>query len=60
MTAQEAVTFIVTRWLYDHAPAAIALQLLCLGCPMKKTEVLAVIRRYVDVASENTGYGRRR
>lgn len=60
MTAQEAVTFIVTRWLYEHAPAAIMLQLVCLGYPAHKREVLAVIRRYVDVASENTGYGRRR
>lgn len=60
MTTQEVVTFIVTRWLYEHAPATIMLQLACLGYPARKQEVLSVIRRYVDVATENRGYGRRR
>jgi hypothetical protein len=30
--------------------------LICFGQPMRKADVLAIIRRYVDEQSENRGY----
>lgn len=59
MTAQQVAAFVISRWLAEHAPASIALQLVCLGHPLKNSDVLAIIRRYVDNTSENAGYRRR-
>jgi hypothetical protein len=56
MTAPEIASFVVSRWLLDHSPEGIMVGLICLGQPMRKADVLAIIRRYVDEQSENRGY----
>ena len=58
MTGEEIVAFVIARWLADHAPTSIMLQLITLGQPVKKAEVLAIIRRYVDRSTENAAYRR--
>ncbi len=58
MSAQEVAAFIVSRWTADHAPAAIMAQLICLGVPLKKAEILAIIRQYCYSQSENGSYRR--
>jgi hypothetical protein len=60
MTAQEVAAFVVSRWLCDHDPQAIMCQLICLGVPLKKREILAIVRRYCDCQTENMDYFRRR
>lgn len=53
MTAQQIATFIIRRWMDDHAPQAIMMQLICLGHPMKKKDILYVIKRFVSECTEN-------
>ena len=48
---------IVQRWRCEHAPDAIMVHLICLGAPLCKRDILAVIRRYVECNSENATYG---
>lgn len=59
MSAQETAAFIVSRWVADHAPAAIMIQLIMIGPPLKKSEILAIIRQYCDSQSENASYRRK-
>jgi septum formation topological specificity factor MinE len=56
MTPGEIGTLIIQRWRCETPAAAIMIQLICLGAPLKKKDVLAVIRRYVETNSENTTY----
>lgn len=59
MTTQEVAAFVIYRWLAEHDAASIMLQLVCLGHPASKADVLAIIRGYVDISTENKGYRRR-
>ncbi len=56
MDAQSVASFVVSRWTLGHTPESIMLQLVCLGRPMRKADVLVIIRRYVDSQTENTTY----
>lgn len=58
MTDDELATFVIRRWLDDHAPKAIMMQLVCLGRSVSKSDVLAVVRRYIDLQTENKTYTR--
>ena len=60
MTTNEVPAFVISRWLADHDPTSIMLQLIVLGPPVQKRDVLAIVRRYIDRASENVGYRARR
>lgn len=60
MTAQEVAKLVISRWLADQSPAAIMVRLICLGHPMTRADVLAIIRRYIDIATENSTYEARR
>lgn len=53
MSEQEVTSRIISMWLRDVPAAAIMMHLICLGVPMRKADVLAVIRKYVDQQSEN-------
>ena len=53
MTDHEAVARIVSAWMRDVPPVAIMMHLICLGYPVRKAEVLAVIKAYIDSESEN-------
>lgn len=53
MTPREIGALIIERWRDEHSPIAIMMQLICLGVPTSKADVLAVIRAYVDHSSEN-------
>jgi hypothetical protein len=55
LTPREAGEFIVQRWRAEHWPSFIMVQLILLGAPVSKADVLAVIRAYVDHNSENRG-----
>ncbi len=57
MTPREIGELIVQRWLAEHSPISIMLQLICLGAPVTRADVLAVIRAYVDHSSENLAPG---
>lgn len=60
MTAQEAAAFIISRWRLEHSAEAIMMACVLTGAPLKKkAQILAVIRRYVEVNSENATYKRR-
>ena len=45
--------YILAGWLREVPAAAIIVNLICLGRPVKRADVLAVIRKYVDTQSEN-------
>ncbi len=53
MTPREIGAFIVQRWVADHSATSIMIQLICLGAPVTRADVLAVIRAYIDHSSEN-------
>lgn len=53
MTSHELTLFVVTRWQADHCPTAIMFQLVCLGHPITKADVLRIVRKYVDRTTEN-------
>lgn len=59
MTREEVITFVISRWLAEQPTSSIVVHLLCLGHPVSKADVLAIIRRYVDLSSENGEYRRR-
>lgn len=52
MNNEQIRAFIVRRWRDDHDPTAIMMQLICLGAPVLKSDVLKTIRRYVDESDE--------
>ena len=60
MTAQEVAKLVISRWLADQAPSAIMVHLICLGHPMTRADILAIVRRYIDLSTENITYGARR
>lgn len=53
MSQEEAVQRIISAWMRDIPAQAIMMHLICLGMPVKKADVLEVIRRYVDSQTEN-------
>ena len=53
MTDNEAVARIVSAWLRDVPPLSIMMHLICLGYPVRKAEVMRVIKAYVDNSTEN-------
>lgn len=50
------VEFIVMKWLDEYPPSAIMTQLLCLGAPRTKAQILTIIRLYIDQTTENHTY----
>lgn len=58
MTDKECATFIVTRWMLGHTPEAIMVALVCAGRPLKKAQILAIIRAYCGASSENSTYNK--
>lgn len=60
MSPQQATRLIVTRWQLDHSVDAIMMALIMSGRPMKRLEILSVIRRYIDNQSENATYKKER
>jgi hypothetical protein len=53
MTPRETGELIVQRWRMEHDPTLIMMQCIALGSPLKRADVLAVIRAYIDGATEN-------
>jgi len=53
MTPQEVADFVTRRWRDDHAPADIMRQLLGLGVPLLKSDILKIIRAYCALNTEN-------
>lgn len=58
LSPQQVASLIVCRWQLDHSVDAIMVALVMLGRPMKRREILEVIRRYVESNSENPTYRR--
>lgn len=56
MTPREIGELIVQRWRMDHHPALIMMQCIALGAPLTRTEVMTVIRAYIDRSTENRAY----
>lgn len=56
MTDKEAAALIIQRWRMEHDAASIMVQLIVLGKPLKKADVLAVIRAWVASENENRTY----
>lgn len=53
MSESEVTQRIISAWLRDIPASAIMMHLICLGVPLRKHQVLAVIKRYVDNQTEN-------
>lgn len=53
MSESEVAQRIISAWLRDVPATAIMMHLICLGVPLKKAQVLEVIKRYVDNQTEN-------
>ncbi len=53
MTPREIGQLIVDRWRMDHGANAIMVQLIMLGAPVSQSDILKVIRAYIDAATEN-------
>lgn len=60
MTPEEAASFIIKRWIDYHTPQAIMMQMICLGVPLTKREILKVIKLWVDLNDEATTLKARR
>lgn len=62
MSRGEAVKLVMSKWLdpecYFNAHALL-MQAICLGFPMRKAEVLEIVRRYCDQQTENRRYARK-
>lgn len=56
LTQRQAQTLIVQRWQLDHSVDAIMVALVMLGVPVKRRDILATIKRYVDQQTENQTY----
>lgn len=54
------VGYVVSKWLMGHPPKCIMLYLVCLGYPITTFEVMRIIRKYVDISSENIELGKNR
>lgn len=59
MHTNEIYGYIISKWQNGHAPACIAMYLICLGHRISCREVMHVVRAYVDLSTENKGLGRR-
>jgi hypothetical protein len=59
MTYHQAVSYVVAKWLQEHHPKQIMLCLVCLGYPIKTEDVMKIIRRYVDISTENVTIGKK-
>jgi hypothetical protein len=58
MTDGELNAFVISKWTNEHAPHFIMLYLVCLGRPVSRREVMTIIKKYIDVNSENTTLGK--
>jgi hypothetical protein len=56
MSKEEAVGYIISQWKMECPVSRIMVSLICLGKPITKASVLAVIKRYCDSQSENASY----
>lgn len=57
MTAAETAALIVSRWRLEHSVEAIMVACILLGAPIKlRSQVLAVVKAYVDQNTENDTY----
>ena len=53
MNSAEVAEFVITRWRCEASVQAIMMQLICLGNPITKDKILAAIKIYVDMNTEN-------
>lgn len=53
MTEREVNAYVIRKWIAGHSPDFIKLYLLCLGHPISRNGILLIIRKYIDIASEN-------
>ena len=65
LTQQEAVERILRVWLSrdgdDFNATLLMILIICLGLPVKRSDILRVVRAYVDAQTENHTYrGKRR
>lgn len=60
MTYHQMVSYVVHKWLNEHPPKCIMLYLVCLGCPVTTKDVMVIIRKYVDISTENQTIGKNR
>ena len=56
MSNDEAIGYIISQWTMECPVSRIMVSLICLGKPITKASVLAVIKRYCDSQSENVSY----
>lgn len=62
MTTQEVSIKILSKWLNgaeNFNSQALMMMAICLGVPMKKRDVLNIVRAYCDRETENRTYGKR-
>jgi hypothetical protein len=53
MTDAEMARYVLAGWLREVPASSLMVNLICLGRPVKRVDILAVIRAYVDSESEN-------
>lgn len=59
MTYHQVVAYVVTKWMNEHPPKCIMLYLVCLGYPITTGDVMKIIRRYIDISTENATIGKK-
>lgn len=55
MTSEEVAALVIQRWKLEHNIDAIMMACLMMRAPLSRVDILAIIRRYVDLRSENVG-----
>ena len=50
--------FVVARWKYERDIRFVCLEAILLGMDMRRADFLAIVREYVDSATENKRHGR--
>lgn len=58
LTPNEVIAFVIKRWMLDHTPDAIMMALVCQGINLKKKEILVIIKRFIELNTENQTYGK--
>jgi len=58
MTDGEMNAYVISKWINEHAPLCIMVYLVCLGRPARKSEVMTIIKKYVEINNENVTLGK--
>ncbi len=59
MTAAEVAAFVITRWRLEHSIESIMIACIVCNTPIRlKSQVLAIVKAYIDDTTENHTYQR--